>query len=95
MGDVYLSTVIDTATTIIEMLVADLGLGIAPDRLADIFSPFTHAKLPVYREHGGDRLGLSIPSRLVSLIGGKFLSTRLWEKVRPLPCAFRCKSWRR
>ena len=46
--------------------VADTGCGIAPERLADIFSPYFTTKA------SGTGLGLSIVRSLVQLMGGTF-----------------------
>ncbi|HZR46006.1 MAG TPA: ATP-binding protein, partial [Candidatus Manganitrophaceae bacterium] len=49
----------------IRMTVSDTGVGIAPDRLADIFKPFNHE--PGYE---GSGLGLSIVHEIVDRMGG-------------------------
>lgn len=50
--------------------VQDTGLGIAEDRIEEIFSPFTQADRTITRKHGGTGLGLTIVNQLVSLMGG-------------------------
>ena len=51
--------------------VEDSGIGIAPDRLGDIFHPFTQADGSITRTHGGTGLGLSICRRLVEMMKGR------------------------
>ena len=51
--------------------VADTGIGIAPDKLEDVFSSFTQADSSTTREYGGSGLGLAIVRRLVALMGGR------------------------
>jgi signal transduction histidine kinase/CheY-like chemotaxis protein len=54
----------------IELKVQDSGVGIPPDRLQAIFTPFTQADNTITRRFAGTGLGLSITERLVRLMGG-------------------------
>ena len=51
--------------------VADTGIGIATDKLEDVFSSFTQADSSTTRQYGGSGLGLAIVRRLVGLMGGR------------------------
>ncbi len=50
--------------------VQDSGLGIKPEELNELFTPFTQADASTTRRFGGTGLGLSISSRLIKLMGG-------------------------
>lgn len=54
----------------IEIAVADTGIGIAPDRLGQVFDSFTQADASISRRFGGTGLGLTISRRIVQEMGG-------------------------
>lgn len=51
--------------------VEDQGIGIPPDALRRIFSPFEQADNSTTRKHGGTGLGLAICKQIVDLVGGE------------------------
>jgi len=58
-------------TQLIELSVADTGVGIPPDRLRLIFEPFYTTKEPDANGHGGTGLGLSVCRQIVEQHQGR------------------------
>lgn len=57
--------------TVFEFIVADTGVGIAPDRIRRIFESFTQGESATTKRYGGTGLGLTISKKLVDLMGGE------------------------
>lgn len=55
--------------------VIDSGIGMTPDQLEKLFSPFVQADQSMTRRFGGTGLGLSISRRLAQLLGGDIVVT--------------------
>ena len=55
---------------ILEFSVRDTGIGIPPDKVDSLFSPFTQVDSSTTRKYGGTGLGLAISSSLVKLMNG-------------------------
>jgi signal transduction histidine kinase/CheY-like chemotaxis protein/ligand-binding sensor domain-containing protein len=62
----------------LHFTVSDTGIGVPPGKLQAIFEPFMQADGSTTRRFGGTGLGLTISSRLVSLMGG-----RMWAESSP------------
>jgi PAS domain S-box-containing protein len=55
----------------VTLMVKDSGIGIAPDKLEQIFDAFQQVDASITRRFGGTGLGLSISRRLATLMGGE------------------------
>ena len=51
--------------------VADTGIGIAPDKIASLFTEFKQTDATIASEYGGTGLGLSISKKFVEMHGGR------------------------
>ena len=59
----------------VEVAVRDQGIGIAPDKMRDIFEMFTQADASLERARGGLGIGLSLARRLAEMHGGQLLAS--------------------
>ncbi len=55
--------------------VRDTGIGLPPDKVAELFQPFVQAEMSYTRRFGGAGLGLAIARQLVEQMGGRIWAT--------------------
>ncbi|MCP4711691.1 MAG: hypothetical protein GY869_23985, partial [Planctomycetes bacterium] len=61
-------------------VVQDTGIGIAPEKLDNIFESFNQADSSTTRKYGGTGLGLTITKQLTELMGGSIAVTSQIDK---------------
>ncbi|HKM82037.1 MAG TPA: response regulator [Candidatus Acidoferrum sp.] len=80
-GKIAVTAELQNATgqnVVVHFQVRDTGVGIAADKLAHIFQPFSQADSSTTRKHGGTGLGLTISARIVGMMHG-----RIWVDSVP------------
>ncbi|HEX2223989.1 MAG TPA: ATP-binding protein [Thermoanaerobaculia bacterium] len=71
-GRIWLTAARDGAEAVVR--VRDNGIGIPPDRLAQIFEPFIQVDSSLERSQGGLGIGLTLVQRLLELHGGTVMA---------------------
>lgn len=77
-GEIVVSASVSTDGARLLFSVRDTGIGVADDKLGDIFKPFIQADGSITKRFGGLGLGLSIVGQLIELMGG-----RIWVESTP------------
>jgi two-component system sensor histidine kinase RpfC len=60
----------DSETPVIILSVNDTGIGMTPEQIARLFTPFTQAEISTNRIYGGTGLGLAISKYYCEMLGG-------------------------
>ena len=93
---------LDDGELVLRVEVRDTGTGVPPDRLAQLFEPFTQADSSTTRLYGGTGLGLAISRELVTAMhgdithapnpggGSVFTATFRLRRGRGRPTSSRC-----
>ncbi len=71
-GEVFVEVSVENQSekeVCLRLSVIDTGVGIAPDRVSEIFNSFSQADASTTRKYGGTGLGLAISSRIAELMG--------------------------
>jgi signal transduction histidine kinase len=67
-GEVRVSCSVNSG--VLEVRIADTGVGISADNFEEVFEPFWQAEQSATRKTGGTGLGLSVTRKLARLLGG-------------------------
>ncbi|WP_336972114.1 MHYT domain-containing protein [Alcaligenes sp. PF14] len=69
-GAVHVDVNPEPGRNTVSIRVTDTGIGMTPEQLRHVFTPFTQADVSISRRFGGTGLGVSIARQLVDLMGG-------------------------
>lgn len=68
--ELYVETTVEDGRTWFKFSVSDTGIGIAPETLERLFTPFTQADDSPTRKYGGTGLGLALSQHFCHMLGG-------------------------
>jgi len=71
---------------VVELAVADTGIGMTPEQLTKLFQEFTQAEASTAKNYGGTGLGLAITRKLARMMGGEVTVTSEHGKARCSRC---------
>lgn len=74
-GSVRLTARLDTAADVVEIVVADTGIGMAPDDIPKALKPFHQIDSRLQRRYEGTGLGLPLTQAFVEMHGGTLTIT--------------------
>ncbi len=60
---------------VVELAVADTGIGMTPEQLTKLFQEFSQAEASTAKNYGGTGLGLAITRKLARMMGGEVTVT--------------------
>ncbi|MEI2583988.1 ATP-binding protein [Scytonema sp. PRP1] len=92
-GKVWIEVQTDPTAELIHFTVVDTGIGIAPEKIPNLFQPFVQLETSYTRRFAGTGLGLSLIRRIVELhngtvsvesevgLGSRFTMTLPWKEV--------------
>jgi signal transduction histidine kinase len=75
-GEIRVSTSMGTGEEMVQFVVRDTGVGIAPDNIEHIFEEYVQVEGPLQR-HAGAGLGLPLSRKLAELLGGSLTVTSI------------------
>ena len=62
---------VDDEHVVLQFNVTDTGIGMSPEQVKKVFTPFTQADTSITRKYGGTGLGLALCKNIILLMGGE------------------------